>query len=98
MATENEDSDFSTVLGKVGLRSTYWLPIFEKLEIDSAEALQFIDKDSDEYSELIKSARKGWEKKALDKLLKIKDKPAEGEEDKAEKEKNKEREKVKDEI
>ena len=96
MATENEDSDFSTTLKKVGLKPAYWLPIFEKLEIDSAEALEFIDKDSEEYSELIKSARKDWEKKALKKLLKIEDKPAEEEEDKAEKEKNKEREKVRE--
>ena len=88
MATE---SGFSKVLETVGLKPNYWLAIFEKLEIDSVEALEFIDKESDEYSELIKSARKNWEKKALKKLLKIEDR---GEEGKAEKEKEKTRELV----
>ena len=80
MATQNADSGFSKALKNVGLKPTYWLEIFAMLEIDSVEALEFIDETSDEYSELIKAARKSWEKKALNKLLKIENKKGEADE------------------
>ena len=85
MATQDANSDFSTALKKVGLKPTYWLEIFAKLEIDSVEALEFIDETSDEYPELIKAARKNWEKKALNKLLKIEDNKGEASESEREK-------------
>ena len=85
MATQNEDTGFSKALKNVGLKPEYWLEIFTKLEIDSVEALEFIDETSEEYPELIKAARKSWEKKALNKLLKIEDNKEEAKESEREK-------------
>ena len=85
MATQNDNTDLSRAIKDVGLKPTYWLDIFTKLEIDSVEALEFIDETSDEYSELIKAVRKSWEKKALNKLLKIEDNKEEAKESEREK-------------
>ena len=69
MATQNADAGFSKAIKDVGLKPTYWLEIFAELEIDSVEALQFIDETSDEYQELIKAARKSWEKKSFEQAI-----------------------------
>ena len=89
-------TQFTKALERVGLKPTYWLNIFEKLEIDSVAALEFIEEDSDEYLELLKSARKKWERKALKKLLKFGDNKVEKVEDTLEEKRKEEKEKVKE--
>ena len=85
MATQNEDTGLSKALDNVGLNLTYWLEVFANLHIDSVRALEFIDETSDEYPKLIKKARMSWEKKALNKLLKIEDNKEEAKESEREK-------------
>ena len=80
----------------MGLRPTYWLKVFEKLEIDSVAALEFIEEDSNEYLELLKSVRKQWEIKALKRLREIGDKKTKKVEDTAEKKQKEEKEKIKE--
>ena len=85
MATQNENTGLARALENVGLKPTYWLDVFSKLDIDSVKALEFIDETSDDYSELIKAVKKSWQINAINELLKIKDIKEEAKESEREK-------------
>ena len=71
MATSSEDTEFAKVLKRAGLKLSYWVEKFVTLEMDSVEALQYLEEGSQEYCTLLQSVRQPWEKKALKKLLNL---------------------------
>ena len=71
MATPKDD--IVSIFKTEGLDAEFWLPLFDKMHITSKATLEHIDGDMMIYKKLQKHAKFDWEKKALCKVLNIKD-------------------------
>lgn len=64
-------SDLAVALKEEGLDEEFWLPQFAKVGVTSMAALRYFEVEGDDFSTLLKAIRYSWEKKALQKLLKL---------------------------